>query len=60
MESVEAIEYVEPPVVSEVEPFDVNETLDWLDDLWISGELTGSMTEAEFEAFRNSIENYEE
>jgi len=54
--AIESAESVEP--IEDV--FDVNETLDWLDDLWTSGELAGSMTESEFETFRNSIENYEE
>jgi hypothetical protein len=47
--------------VSEVETaFDINEILNWLDDLWQSGDLAGSMTEQEYQEFRETVENSEE
>ena len=39
--------------------FDINEILDWLDDLWFGGDLAGSMTEKEYQEFRETIENSE-
>jgi alpha-tubulin suppressor-like RCC1 family protein len=44
--------------VSEVETvFDINEILNWLDDLWQSGDLAGSMTQEEYLEFRETVEN---
>ncbi|MDD5134044.1 MAG: right-handed parallel beta-helix repeat-containing protein [Phycisphaerae bacterium] len=33
--------------------------LDWLDEIWQSGDLAGSMTQEEYQEFRGSIENSE-
>ncbi len=54
--SVGVMPSVEPMVVSEPEPADIDEILDWLDEVWLSGDIADIMTEEEFLAFRNSIE----
>jgi len=36
-------------------PVDVNELTNWLDEVWLTGELNGIMTESEYLEFRNTI-----
>jgi len=59
--ATESVEYVEEvPVVSEVEPFDVNEALNWLDDLWQTDEDIGNSIDAnDWQKFIESIKNSE-
>ncbi len=38
---------------------DVNELVDWLDELWLSGDLNEAMNEQEYLEFRNAIEESE-
>jgi alpha-tubulin suppressor-like RCC1 family protein len=54
MQSIDETESVEAVQQS----FDVNETLNWLDDLWQNDEtIRNSMTEQQYLEFRQSIEN---
>jgi len=40
-----------------VSPEDIEEMVDWLDEIWNAGDLTGSMTEQDYLEFRQAIES---
>ena len=42
--------------IEQVEPVKIEELIDWLDGIWLEGELKEVMTEAEYLEFRKAIE----
>lgn len=44
----------------ENEEVDVTNLLEWLDEIWLNGDLEGHMTEDEYLEFRKSIEDSKE
>jgi hypothetical protein len=50
--SQQQAEQTAPPVAPEI----IEELLNWLDQAWLTGELSGIMTETEYLEFRQAIE----